>query len=482
VNTRRRAGVLAHLTSIPGAEHSGALGSAAEHFLDWLREAGVSVWQVLPVGPVGADGSPYYCGASRAGNVRLVDLTRLAEEGLVQLEPRGEEHFARWHARQLAAAAVALPSSGEASQAAWSEFRERERGWLEDYALHAALAERFAPKHWWEWPAPLRDREPAALAAARAELCSVIDRATAEQYLFDRQWQSLRRAAAARGISLFGDLPIYLSPDAVDVWVHRALFELDHSGRPTLVGGVPPDYYAKDGQRWGNPLYRWPAHVASGFEWWLDRLRAQRRLFDILRIDHFRALEAYWAVPAQAATARTGEWQPAPGDDLLARARAAVPDLELVAEDLGIITPAVNALRERHGLPGMRVLQFAFDGDPGNPHLPHNWQARLVAYTGTHDNTTLAGWVAELDPHARARLSEYLGSEALAPALIRALYASVAGLVVVPMQDLLGLPAGARMNTPGTTAGNWRWRFGWEDVPAELAARTREALRVYGRA
>ncbi|HHQ42406.1 MAG TPA: 4-alpha-glucanotransferase, partial [Chromatiales bacterium] len=303
------------------------------------------------------------------------------------------------------------------------------------------------------------------------------------QFVFERQWQALRAAAHARGILLFGDLPLFVALDSADVWAHRALFALDAEGRPTRVAGVPPDYFSETGQLWGNPLYEWEAHERERFRWWVERLRTQLARFDLVRIDHFRGLEACWEIPAGARTAMEGRWVPAPGMRLLERLRRAFGGLPLVAEDLGVITPAVEALRERFGLPGMRVLQFAFGGDAANPHLPHNHVPHAVVYTGTHDNDTTVGWHAALEPGARAHLEAYLGGAAgeMPWPLLRMALASVARLAVIPMQDALGLGSEARMNRPGRTEGNWRWRFQWDQVPSDLAARLRGLLGLYGR-
>jgi len=469
--------VLLHPTSLP---ETGTIAGATR-FLDWLGAAGVSVWQMLPVGPAGSDGSPYYAGSSHGGNPRLIDVEALAAAGLVRLTERGGLAYAHWHAEQLARAATALSADRGKDGNALREWMERERGWLADHVLHGAIRTQLDGRPWWEWPAPLKERESSALAQARQELAAELDRLSAVEYLFHSQWRALRAAAASRGIRLFGDLPMYLAPDAVDVWAHRELFELDAHGRPTAVAGVPPDYFSDDGQLWGNPLYRWPEHRASGYTWWLERLRGQLALFDLLRLDHFRALESYWAVPAQAATAREGRWLPGPGAELLETLIAAFGVESLVTEDLGHITPAVEQLRDAFALPGMRILQFAFTGRADNPHLPHNWPRHAVGYTGTHDNDTTAGWLRSLDAATRAELSEYLGGGPLLPGLIRALLASVAQLVVVPMQDLLGLGSDARMNRPGTVAGNWLWRLDWADVPADLAAGVAAAAGRYGR-
>jgi 4-alpha-glucanotransferase len=475
---RRRAGVLLHATSLPDATH-GALGQAARSFVDWLVAGGFSVWQFLPLGPVGPDLSPYFARSNHAGDPGLVDLAMLGAAGL--LDPRELGRAPRAALLSTAARAVATDSAAEGR--AFAAFRERCAYWLGDYALYMAIQAEQQGRPWWEWPEPLRRRDAGALAAARAALGGVIAELEAGQYFFHSQWHALRAYAAGRGVRLFGDVPIYLAPDSVEVWAHPELFELDDAGRPTAVAGVPPDYFAVDGQRWGNPLYRWEAHEASGFAWWLERLRAQFELFDLVRIDHFRGLEAYWAVPASAPTAATGEWRRAPGEALLTRAQEHFGGLEVVAEDLGVITPAVEALRDGFALPGMRIAQFGFDGDPGNLHVPHRWTARSVGYTGTHDNDTSAGWYARLDAATRQFVADYLGATpaAAVTALVRTVLASVAGLAVVPMQDLLGLGTEARMNLPGTTTGNWTWRFAWNDVPAGLAERCERWNRVYGR-
>ncbi len=476
---RRRSGVLLHPTSLPDASH-GALGQAARSFVDWLAVGGFSVWQCLPLGPVGADRSPYYARSNHAGDPGLVDLATLAAAGLID----GARLADVPRAQLLGSAAQALQRATGPLHDAFAAFRHEAAHWLGDYTLYTALQQRAGGQAWWQWPTALRTRNATALATARGELASAIAEAEACQFFFYSQWQALRRYAAGRGVYLFGDLPIYLAPDSVEVWAHPELFELDDTGRPTAVAGVPPDYFAVDGQRWGNPLYCWEAHRRSGFAWWIERLRAQLVLFDLVRIDHFRGLEAYWAIPADALTAATGAWRKAPGAALLAKAREALGGLEVVAEDLGMITPEVERLRDEFALPGMRVAQFGFDGDPGNVHAPHHWVTRCVGYTGTHDNDTTAGWLAHLPPGAQRYVADYLGVElATAPeALTRSVLASVATLAIVPMQDLLGLGSGARMNRPGTTDGNWNWRFAWSNVPDWLGTRCRHWNHLYGRA
>jgi 4-alpha-glucanotransferase len=479
---RRRAGVLLHPTSLPGAAASGVLGAAATRFLDWLASAGMSVWQMLPVGPVGTDLSPYYARSNHAGNPALIDLGNLTELGLL---PAATSSGAATHAAQLVSACARLDAGrGSTLAQELADFVVSEAHWLPDFALFAAVQMEQASLPWWSWPAALRDREPAALRAARERLWPWIRRIECEQFLFHRQWTELRQRAAARGVLLFGDLPIYVCADSVEVWAHRNLFRLDASGQPEVVAGVPPDYFSADGQVWGNPLYAWDRHVAEGFAWWRARLQAQHRLFDLLRIDHFRGLEAFWEVPAGAPTAREGQWRLAPGAELLSALVAVPAPVTLIAEDLGIITPAVEALRDRFGLPGMRVLQFGFDGAASNPHLPHNYVRNCVAYSGTHDNDTTLGWYRQLDDDARRQVHDYFACDGadMPEALVRAVLQSVAWLAVIPLQDLLGLDGESRMNTPGTLTGNWRWRFAWTQVPRELAAQCRRANEVYGRA
>ena len=473
---RRRAGVLLHATSLPDAT-AGALGQAARSFIDWLAAGGFSVWQLLPLGPVGADRSPYYGRSNHAGDPGLVDLGELGEAG-------GAASARATRQERLSEAGRRLLVSGGAQAADFSAFRAREAYWLGDYALFTAIQARESGRPWWEWPEDLRRRDGAALERARAELATERADVEAGQYFFHAQYGALKRYAAGKGIRLFGDIPIYLAPDSVEVWAHPELFQLGTDGRPTAVAGVPPDYFSADGQLWGNPLYRWDEHERTGFRWWIERLRAQFDLFDLVRIDHFRGLESYWAVPAGARTAATGEWRPAAGAKLLARARDVFGRLDVVAEDLGVITPEVEKLRDGFGLPGMRVAQFGFDGNSANLHLPHNWSTRSIAYTGTHDNDTTAGWFATLEPGLRAEVVDYLGAGAddLVPAMTRSLLASVAGLAVVPMQDLLGLGREARMNTPGTVTGNWSWVLAWSQVPASLATRCRRWNELYGRA
>jgi 4-alpha-glucanotransferase len=355
--------------------------------------------------------------------------------------------------------------------------------WLQPFARYVALTEHCAGKPWQRWPQPLRDREPGAIEAALAAAGERLAALCFEQYAFDRQWAELRAYAALHGVHLFGDLPIFVALDSADTWWHHQLFRLDAQGLALVETGVPPDYFSAEGQRWGNPHYAWARMAEDGFAWWCRRVELQRERFELLRIDHFRGLEACWEIPREAASAAEGHWAPAPGETLLPRLVEVAGAGTLVAENLGIITPAVEGLRCAHDLPGMRVLQFGFDGDPRNPHLPHNHEPLDVVYTGTHDNDTALGWFDSLDLAARARLLDYLGqpAEAMPWPLIRATLASVARLAILPMQDLLELGSLARMNQPGLAAGNWGWQLREGEPSGELAARLAPLVRDYGR-
>jgi 4-alpha-glucanotransferase len=473
----RRAGVLLHPTSLPGG---GRLGAEAWRFVDWLAAGGFSIWQTLPLGPVDAYGSPYCLSSAYAGESKLLDGEALATQRAL---PRAMDFASVGRDRQAAYASFAGTASGE-QKSAFAAFVRRGRRWLLRYGLFELCSARFSPSPWWEWPAPFRDRDLPTLFEYLAEDRPGFRAVLFEQFLFELQWAALKRYANRRGVLLFGDVPFYVDRQSAEVWWHRELFDLTPDGAPRAVAGVPPDYFNADGQLWGNPLYDWSAMEQTGFRWWIDRLRGQLHRFDLIRIDHFRALESYWRVPAGAPTARTGEWRRAPGDALLAAARAELGAIPLVAEDLGIITDDVRALRDRFDLPGMVVLQFGFDGSADNPHLPQHHRRNAVVYTGTHDNDTTVGWYAALDDDAREAVRRFLGVPppgGVADWLIDAAYASPAALAIVPMQDLLGLDSTARMNAPGTVERNWRWHFEWRDVPAELPARCRARAARAGR-
>jgi 4-alpha-glucanotransferase len=502
ISSTRASGILLHPTSLPGADGIGDLGSAAFRFLDFLSEAGQTLWQVLPLGPTGYGDSPYACFSSFAGNPLLVSLESLAASGLLSTSDlRGRPEFssaridfarvAAWKLPLLSRAAVVfLSASGRPAHARFEEFCSAEQWWLHDYCLFAALKRRFGGGAWnTAWDRDIALRQPPALARWRQELSSEVRIQQAIQFFFFEQWRAVRAAAAARGITMVGDLPIFAASDSADVWANRECFRLDGDGRPTVVSGVPPDYFAATGQLWGNPLYDWDALEAQGFRFWIARIRAAERLFDFTRIDHFRGFDACWTVSAGEPTAERGAWVPSPGERLFETLERELGELPLIAEDLGVITAGVDRLRERFGFPGMRILQFAFDAGeagslgPDNRFLPHNHTADSVVYTGTHDNDTTRGWYAGRD----AREREYLDSYApptdaeIEWRLIRMAFASVCRFAVVPLQDLLGLGSEARMNTPGTTGGNWAWRFREGDLTAAAALRLRALAQLYGR-
>lgn len=447
---RRRAGVLLHPTVLPG-EH-GAFGPAGRSFVDWLASAGFSVWQMLPLGPVSESRSPYWTRSDFALDVRFIDNAEAVDP-----QQRGGE---------------------------FSVFCERNEHWLEDYALFVALSDERGGAVWWDWPAQLRERERAALKAARERLAARLSQVRIEQWQAAWQLGALREYAHQHRVRLLGDLPIYVAPDSATAWAHQEQFQLTDAGRPAALAGVPPDYFSADGQLWGYPPYDWQQARRDHFAFWRRRLNVQLARFDVLRIDHFRGLIEYWAVSPEAANARAGAWYPAPGRALLQALKRDWPDLPLVAEDLGDITAAVDALRRDFGLPGMRVLQFGFDGAPANPHLPHNIGRDAVTYTGTHDNDTTAGWYRALDRETRLRVDFLLRSDLLPmpEALVRAALGSPAGLAVIPIQDLLGLGSEARLNTPGTVAGNWCWKLEHGALTNEIAGWCNSLNQAYGRA
>ena len=478
---RRRAGILLHPTSLPGEAENGTLGTHALRFVDFLADSGFSVWQMLPLGPTHADRSPYQCLSVHAGNPRLISFAQLEAWGWLP------------HAASLPAASGAMRQAllAHARQAflarggarAMEVFDAAHAFWIEDYALYMALRQAHDHRAWWQWPESLRDRNPAALATARRRHAEDMALVRFEQFIFFRQWQELRQAAQARGVQLFGDLPIFVAHDSADVWAQREYFDLDAAGQPRVVAGVPPDYFSQTGQRWGNPLYNWTRLQTDGFRWWIERLRTQFDLFDLVRIDHFRGFEACWQIPVAEDTAINGRWVPAPGEALFQALQKEFGTLPVVAEDLGLITPAVRELREQFGLPGMRILQFAFDGGADNPYLPHNHEANSVVYTGTHDNDTTLAWFESLPVDQQCVVLDYLGhpGESMPWPLIRAALASVAQLAMLPMQDVLQAGAGQRMNMPGSNIGNWQWRFAWEQILPGLTARLRALASRYGR-
>jgi 4-alpha-glucanotransferase len=487
----------------------GDLGPASIAFLDWAASAGQSLWQVLPLGPTGHGNSPYACLSSFAGNPLLISPQLLLAEGFA--EPSDLRDIPRFPTQHVAFEDVVAWKDGLLRRCSERFFRHAEPGrleeldsfalhpdqvpWIEDWALYCALKSLLGGKAWTEWPKPLRLRQPGALSEARRELAGEICHHKFLQFVFSLQWGRLRREANSRGILILGDIPIYAALDSADVWANAHLFYLDARGRPEEVAGVPPDYFSPTGQLWGNPLYHWDRMEREGFSWWIERIRANLRLVDILRLDHFRGFVDYWGIPATEQSAANGRWMTGPGAPFFEAVRMALGSLPLVAEDLGLITPAVTDLRRALGLPGMRVLQFAFTGEETNDNLPHRHEDLAIVYTGTHDNDTTLGWWTSSGAGDSTRSREdverehdhcrrYLGMKddrEVHWAMIRAALASVADTAIVPMQDVLGLGSEARMNVPAVADGNWSWRLSWEAVTAERAAWLRELALTYGR-
>jgi 4-alpha-glucanotransferase len=468
----RASGILVHPTSFPGRFGVGDLGPGAIKMLDFLHHAQQRMWQALPLGPTGYGSSPYALLSAFAGNPLLVSPERLLEDGLLtsaDLEgaPVGREDridydpVARWKAQLLRASYARYVRVASATlHAEFAAFCAAQAEWLDEFALFMALKEQHDDLAWTQWATPYARRDPEALAAARVTLADEITLHRYTQFLFYRQWGALRKEARKRGVSLIGDLAIFVAHDSADVWANQRYFKLDRHGEPLVVAGVPPDYFSPTGQRWGNPIYRWDALAADGYAWWIARARHALELADIIRLDHFRGFEAYWEIPGNSATAEGGRWVTGPGAALFVAIQNALGEVPFIAEDLGVITPAVNALRERFGFPGMRVMQFGFDDGPKSPHLPHHANVNSVLYTGTHDNDTSAGWFATLKEPQRAFTLRYLDTDAahVPMAMIRAAQASVAQLVIAPLQDVLGLGYEARMNFPSRVDGNWEWR------------------------
>lgn len=491
----RTSGVLAHPTSFPGPHGIGDIGPAAFRFIDWLVLAGQRRWQVMPLGPTGFGDSPYASPSAFAGNPLLISLDWLGGDGL--LEPRDladAPHFPPYEVEFGRVQEFKLPllrraydrfraGAAAAQRPAFEEFRGAESAWLDDYALFMACKDAHGGAAWTDWDQPVRLREPVAIAAWRDRLQAEVRYHQFVQFQFRRQWRELKRYANERGVRIVGDIPIFVAHDSADVWAHRGLFQLDPTGQPTEVAGVPPDPFSATGQLWGNPVYDWEANAATGHAWWVERIRATLATVDIVRIDHFRGFAAAWVVSAGDETAAGGRWERGPGAEIFAAIRTALGDVPFIAEDLGVITPDVVTLRESLGFPGMRVLQFAFEDDPDNPYLPHNYGRSDVVYTATHDNQTTVGWFQSRGQGERAAVQRYLGRDGsdIAWDLIRIALASVADTAILALQDVMRLGDEARMNTPGRPLGNWSWRFLPHQLHDGLAAGLGDLTAIYGR-
>jgi 4-alpha-glucanotransferase len=487
---KRGCGILLHPTSLPGPGGIGTLGADARRFIDLLAAMGMSYWQVLPLAPPACGNSPYSGLTAFGGNPLLIDLDELSREG--DLPPLRHKTAARQDRVDFAAVTgskmALLAQAGAAFLAQQKSPRTLEfqhfcvtQLWLNDYALFMVLKEKYQGINWNQWPAVLSSPTPEQRRALAEEFAAEISVQKYLQWQFARQWRQLRNYANARGIAIIGDIPIFVAYDSAEVWSRRELFLLDSRGKPTVVAGVPPDYFSATGQLWGNPHYDWELMEAGGFSWWIERFRSMFELFDILRVDHFRGFEAAWQVAVDETTAEQGRWVPGPAEKLFDVIEATLGHLPIIAEDLGVITPAVLALRDRYNFPGMKILQFAFDSEPIN--LPHYHVQNGVVYTGTHDNDTTKGWYDALTEEKRQAMSDYLGgaiSDGLEN-LIRAALMSVADTAILPFQDLLKLGSAARMNIPGTPFANWEWRFSWEMLPADLVITVRRQLQRYDR-
>ena len=490
--TQRRAGIVLHPTSLPGPHGSGDFGPDAFQFVDWLHASGQTLWQTLPLGPVGPGYSPYMGSSAFAGNPMLVAFEPLLAQGWLDASdltadfdtlhvdyPRVEP----WRMQKLREAFAGFVRQARlVDQQALQDWVQSQHAWLDDYTLFMALDQVHDSALWTQWPQALAQRDPDALAAARQHHADEQSFWRFVQWQFDVQWQAIKTYAHAKGVLLMGDLPIFVAHHSADCWARPDLYVLDAKGQPSVVAGVPPDFFSATGQRWGNPLYDWAAMKKDGYQWWIERVRRQLALADLIRIDHFRGFVDYWEIPADEPTAVRGRWQPGPGYDLFAALASALGDLPIIAEDLGIITEEVSTLRERTGFPGMRVMQFAFSEDDSHFFLPHNYEVNTVVYTGTHDNDTVQGWWATCSTRERDFAARYLATDGTDVhwAMLRAALMSVARLSLCQFQDVLGLDGTHRMNTPGTM-GCWSWRFSWDWVEPQVSSKLAKLTAASGR-
>ena len=484
-----------HITSLPSPYGIGSMGKSAFDFIDFLKKAGQTYWQILPINPPGYGDSPYQAFSTFAGNPYLIDLDQLVQNGWLKQEEldrvswgsrEDQVDFSTMYDQRLHVLHLAWSRFHKAPADGYAEYLEQQKSWLDEYVLFMAVKAYYNDGPWTQWPLDIRMHQPEAMARYREQLRDEIDFQSFLQFCFHTQWQRLRAYAHENGIQIIGDIPILVSMDSADVWANKELFHLDEKGYPLSVAGVPPDYFSATGQLWGNPLYAWDAHKNSDFSWWISRIRTQLKNLDILRIDHFRGFDACWSIPYGEPTAVNGHWAKVPGWDLFdAISQALGDDLPIIAEDLGIITDEVNALREHFGFPGMKVLQFAFDSTDENAYLPHRFESPVcVCYTGTHDNATTLSWYETLPEHCRKKVCAYTGTtdeKNIGYGLIKAALSSIATYAIYPLQDLLFCGDEGRMNTPGKAAGNWSWRFRAQDLKPEYADTLRELTLLYGR-
>jgi 4-alpha-glucanotransferase len=491
----RRSGLLLHPTSLPGKYGIGTLGQEAYNWINFLESAGQRLWQVMPLGPTGYGDSPYQCFSAFAGNPYLINLEHLVSENLLsdsdlQAAPTFSDDSVDYgpvisfKIDMLNRAFQHFSTSASTEQRdRFNIFTQEKTGWLEDYALFMACKEAHGGKSWNNWDEGVRSRNPEALSEWRSKLVNEISKQKFWQWLFFEQWNAVKSYANSKDIKVIGDIPIFIAYDSADAWSNPDLFYFDEGGNPTVIAGVPPDYFSATGQRWGNPLYRWDVMKKQKYAWWIERFKGTLELVDIIRVDHFRGFEAYWEIPASEETAIKGAWVKAPGADLFKTVREVLGELPIIAEDLGVITPEVEKLRDDAGFPGMKVLQFAFAADAADPYLPHNYVRNAVVYSGTHDNDTTRGWYAQASEKERDFVRKYLarGDDNIAWEFIRLAFSSVADTAVAPLQDVIGLGSEGRMNTPGLPSGNWSWRMKWEQLPYWVAPQLREMATMYGR-
>jgi len=495
MNTERSSGILLHPTSLPGKYGIGTLGKETFHFIDFLVKSKQKLWQILPLGPTGFADSPYQCFSSAAGNPLLIDFDILIKEGLLDKKDlasldtfdNGPVDYGKVIKSKYPLLKKAMETfrknAGKEHKTDFHEFTINNKNWLEDYALFMSLKEHFKQKPWYQWEKPLKMRKETALKPFHTLLSDQIEFHKFIQYLFFRQWLDVKDYAHQNNIRIIGDIPLYVALDSVDAWANTDLFQFDKEKNPIAVGGVPPDYFSATGQLWGNPLFRWDALQKDHYHWWIERIKSNLVLYDIIRIDHFRGFAAYWSVPYGEKTAVNGKWIPCPGKELFENIRQEFGEIPIIAEDLGVITDDVEELRDSFGLPGMKILQFAFDSSEANDYIPYNFTKNCVVYTGTHDNDTIKGWFEKAKPEDRKYVLDYMDSSEkdICTDFLRLAWASVANTAIVPMQDLLSLGNEARMNLPGTTVNNWMWRAKSLDFTSELAQKLAQLTILYGR-
>ncbi len=480
-NSNRQAGVLLHISSLP----SGDLGLDAYRFIDFLASTGTSIWQTLPIN-MPHDDSPYQCISAHAGNPDFICLQSLIEEGLLNADEKDLPRNQLFN--------IAYERFVERDQLeAFKQFCQKYQTWLEDFSLYLCLRRQYTFAEWNTWPDEFKNRDKTAMTILKTDLANEISVIKFTQFLFFTQWHKLKAYAQQKQVQLFGDIPIFVAYDSADVWAQPELFKLNENKEMSVVAGVPPDYFSETGQRWGNPHYNWAEMAKDNYAWWLARIETQTHLFDMIRIDHFRGLEAAWEIPANDDNAINGTWIEAPGDALLASILGHFPNIQLIAEDLGIITPEVEALRAKYELPGMKILHFAFGGDENNPYLPHNIEENSVIYTGTHDNNTTLGWYESISEDEQQNVNAYISENNLSKnnastdvdmpfSLINTALAAISTIAIIPMQDILELDTNSRMNVPGTSEGNWHWRFRWDQLNANQINQFSEAIQRHGRA